>query len=357
MVTAHELAHTFGVDEGYDTTTCGSPKPGNSVRGVQFRPFNGSLPSGWKFSDPVSIMRNITNAYDFMNNPRNDTEEPWINSNTWELLADGLLTTTPDPQLLMINALISKNAPLELQTWYSFNGIPDISESGTHSIVLKDKDGAVINAIPFEPNYSVALEPIGLAEMDISLLSLGVAFPIETALVQIFGANNELLVEVDPVQKILMDSFTEIPPHCFIGSPNQDRTTLINNLNQIKDLLEGGNVMGAKTKLQETGIFVASALLDECEVENPLVPKKETLLPIIDDSIKRLNVRIVQVPDVAGDLDGDGDIDMTDFQAFQATFGKCEGQAGYNPKANFDSDTCITFVDYQTWYRLFTAQQ
>ena len=60
---------------------------------------------------------------------------------------------------------------------------------------------------------------------------------------------------------------------------------------------------------------------------------------------------------IPGDLDGDGDIDMTDFQAFQGTFGKCEGQVGYNPKANFDSDTCITFVDYQTWYGLFTAQQ
>ena len=58
-----------------------------------------------------------------------------------------------------------------------------------------------------------------------------------------------------------------------------------------------------------------------------------------------------------GDLNGDSKIDMSDFQAFQATFGKCESQAGYNANANFDNDTCITFVDYQAWYGLFLAQQ
>ena len=73
-----------------------------------------------------------------------------------------------------------------------------------------------------------------------------------------------------------------------------------------------------------------------------------------------MNVVKVVTDDVdimPGDLNGDSKIDMADFQVFQATFGKCEGQAGYNATANFDSDTCITFIDYQTWYGLFTAQQ
>ena len=52
-----------------------------------------------------------------------------------------------------------------------------------------------------------------------------------------------------------------------------------------------------------------------------------------------------------GDLNGDGVIDMVDFNIFLTTFGLCEGQPGYNAAANFDSsDNCITFVDYQIWY-------
>jgi len=62
------------------------------------------------------------------------------------------------------------------------------------------------------------------------------------------------------------------------------------------------------------------------------------------------------VPAIPGDLDGDGDIDTTDFSLFYASFGSCTGQAAYNPEADYDEDGCITFVDYQTWYGYFLNQ-
>ena len=53
---------------------------------------------------------------------------------------------------------------------------------------------------------------------------------------------------------------------------------------------------------------------------------------------------------LAGDLDGNGTIDIADYYIFLGAFGKCEGQAGYNPECDYDGDNCITFIDYQTWY-------
>lgn len=57
-----------------------------------------------------------------------------------------------------------------------------------------------------------------------------------------------------------------------------------------------------------------------------------------------------------GDLTGDGAVDGSDFSRFLATFGRCEGQAGYLADADYDGDQCITFVDYQTWYGYYLGR-
>jgi hypothetical protein len=50
------------------------------------------------------------------------------------------------------------------------------------------------------------------------------------------------------------------------------------------------------------------------------------------------------------DLDGDGDIDGDDYTAFRATLGKCDGDVGYNPEADYDGDGCVSITDYREWY-------
>ncbi len=71
---------------------------------------------------------------------------------------------------------------------------------------------------------------------------------------------------------------------------------------------------------------------------------------------KEIEFTGVQEPEpVAGDLDGDGDVDMDDFYIFISAFGKCEGQDGYNDIVDYDGDNCITFVDYQIWYGYFMS--
>ncbi|RJX27091.1 MAG: hypothetical protein C4531_14430 [Desulfurivibrio sp.] len=63
----------------------------------------------------------------------------------------------------------------------------------------------------------------------------------------------------------------------------------------------------------------------------------------------------VMVPDVPGDLTGDSVVDGDDYTVFIATFARCDGQAGYNGAADYDSDGCVTFVDYQIWYSYYSA--
>jgi rubredoxin len=61
-------------------------------------------------------------------------------------------------------------------------------------------------------------------------------------------------------------------------------------------------------------------------------------------------------PPVPGDLDNDRDIDTVDYSLFKVTYGKCEGNAAFNPAADYDGDNCVTLLDYRTWYGYYKNQ-
>jgi hypothetical protein len=63
------------------------------------------------------------------------------------------------------------------------------------------------------------------------------------------------------------------------------------------------------------------------------------------------------VCDVAGDMNGDGDVDDTDRDLFNASFGLGIGDLGFEPAADLDEDGTVTFADYQLWLQAYEAAQ
>lgn len=47
-----------------------------------------------------------------------------------------------------------------------------------------------------------------------------------------------------------------------------------------------------------------------------------------------------------GDIDGDGDVDFSDFLLFTSAFGTMEGESEYNPAADLDGDGAVVFSDF-----------
>lgn len=49
--------------------------------------------------------------------------------------------------------------------------------------------------------------------------------------------------------------------------------------------------------------------------------------------------------EIPGDVDGDGDVDLSDLAALLAAYDTCEGDTGFNPDADFDGDGCVGLAD------------
>lgn len=55
--------------------------------------------------------------------------------------------------------------------------------------------------------------------------------------------------------------------------------------------------------------------------------------------------------EVPGDLDGDCDVDGTDYAYFYGTYSKCNGDDGFIPEADYGGTPgCVDGTDYQLWY-------
>ncbi len=51
---------------------------------------------------------------------------------------------------------------------------------------------------------------------------------------------------------------------------------------------------------------------------------------------------------IPGDIDGDGDVDLSDLATLLAAYGTCEGDPGYNPDADLDDSGWVDLVDLAT---------
>ena len=55
----------------------------------------------------------------------------------------------------------------------------------------------------------------------------------------------------------------------------------------------------------------------------------------------------------SADLNGDGNVNFSDFLLFAAAFGTSEGEAGYNAAADLDGDGTVAFSDFLRFANAF----
>jgi hypothetical protein len=115
---------------------------------------------------------------------------------------------------------------------------------------------------------------------------------------------------------------------------------------------------------QKTGMPVTLsdpiALLPEFETPADITASVTLVFELIitdHSGLQHTDSCIVEVlpvqPSIAGDLDGDGDLDAQDKEILQSALYTCVGEPGYLASADLNGDTCVTRADARIWNRYF----
>jgi len=156
VAAAHEIAHTYGwvtgpLDIGGGGHTIGLPAEGFWID----RHLN--------MSTGLEI--------DFMNSRK--PSKPWISAATWNYLLDRL-KDNPDPKVIFIRGMISKNDTAVLDPWYRSDGSVDLplNNTGDYHILYFNRDGMEIGQTGLDLGFSLDSHtgvPLGLNSAFLSM--------------------------------------------------------------------------------------------------------------------------------------------------------------------------------------------
>jgi len=276
-VTAHEIGHTYGLPVSGGEEYITNP-PGNSANGFW-------ISERREISDGICFMGFALSKHSFNYGGR----PVWIDNEDYVSLFRQFRVSGSDPDVLLINGIISKNGTVQLGKLYMVeNGTADYITPGNYSIQILDFSKQVLINIPFYTVFEMYVDPKGVVETDFAGFAFAIPYPENSSKI-LLQYNNATLTEFNPNAKLLHDAIDSIPDYGFIKNPEQRRKALHNKISEIEIKMEEGNITDARNKLEhDVKDKLEKWLVDNYQKENSEQLSKSEITKIVQAIIERL---------------------------------------------------------------------
>lgn len=287
LVTAHELGHTYGFGEGYETkdgkqccTKYGNPASGYWVqRSVEVN----------KAIDYMGAFRGDGPYPPDPSHPSTDPTRqlPWTTPDHFADLFRQFRTEPNDPEVLLVTGTIAQDGTTTFGPMYR---VPDGTVSqplaGDAAVQVLDATGNIVAEVPFTVDFRMLSEPP--ITLDAAPFAFSVPYPADAAQVQVVRSG-QVLARESVTKKLLRDAVASIPDAGFVKNPSQRRKALENKIDALDHQLATGDRSGAVDKLRnDIRPHLADWLVDGYPTVSPRQYTKTEILGLVDEMIQRL---------------------------------------------------------------------
>lgn len=288
---AHEIGHTYGLEDGYDTKInyIGDSASGFWVsEGREIYPLNREILEGG-----LDFMGSTGSKNSFYWDALKKKVHSWISKENYEKLFKEFRTDENDPpDVLLMSGLIFKDDTVKLNKLYTLEqGITDQVAPGDYSVQILNGEGKPLASIPFDASFFMYTEPSGIVEIDVTAFAFVIPYP-ETASEIKIQHNGEVLATFNPSMKLLHDAIDSIPDHGFTKNPEQRRNSLHHEIDAVEKMLDANGIKGAIHKLEhDIKDKLEKWLVDDYPLENPLQLPKTEIINLVNKIIVRLTIQ------------------------------------------------------------------
>ena len=273
---AHELGHQFGLHrivEEYRLADPGHPAPGYWVNGRKEFFAN----SSFCFMGRESNSDPLTSG------------ESWIDVTDYMALMRAMVAGK-DPASLMVTGFLNGDGTVELRpAFYLPNAVLSVPDpEGKYVIRARNFAGAPLSETAVSLPLIQILEPEGTQVAPRAPFVFTIAYPKESASVEIAEQSGKVLVTFVPSTKLLVDALRGIPDGAFQMNPIERRKALLNKVEALGQMIATGNTVGAAHALQQDVRQRIEDWIRPVYAATPLQLSRDELLRLVDELSERL---------------------------------------------------------------------
>lgn len=192
-------------------------------------------------------------------------------------------------ELLLVSGSVWRDDTVEFDKWHWIeNGRPSRRQPGDYTLSMLNKDGAVLETVSFIVGFVMYVDPLGSFPIDPGGFVIALPYPEQLVTQITLSHGDQVIATSEPNSQLLRDAVARMPSQGFDQNPEERRTALQHEIDQLEKLIEQGELTAAASKLENNIKDKVEQWLNDYESDDILQSTKQEIVSLIDVVLSRL---------------------------------------------------------------------